>query len=256
MTAFYHVPNNITYVFEHWRLCPDGVLWHDQCGQHLPPKERQVLRLLLANAGTLMSKDSLLDAVWPGLDTAEESLTRCICVLRKLLKERRGLIVTVYGRGYRFNGQVRGIPSEPVTRPALPTLAILPLRGGMPVEMLVLNETIKCLLRNALRQRVELLSLSVASLCATPLEALDLIECLAPGHYLCGYCVDSDGVYQLAVELVRGHDHRVIDCALFTGCQQQVLGQLLDFLEAHFPLLATDGWQSSDSHQDRLRQLP
>ncbi|MCE5982737.1 winged helix-turn-helix domain-containing protein [Pseudomonas wadenswilerensis] len=255
MTAFYTPPDTVTYAFEGWRLCPDGVLWHDEQGQHLPPKERQVLRLLLANAGTLVSKDSLLDAVWPGLDTAEESLTRCICVLRKLLKDRRHFIVTVYGQGYRFTCPVQHMPNALAGCPGLPTLAILPLRGGQPLESLVLNETIKGVVRNALQRRVELLSLSVASLCATPLEAIDLIECLAPGYYLCGYCVDTDGYHQLAVELVRGHDHRIVDCRRFAGCQQQVLGQLLAFLEANFPILAADAWQSSDSHQDRRRQL-
>lgn len=251
MTAFYNPPETLTYAFEGWRLCPDGVLWHAGRGQHLPPKERQVLRLLLANAGRLVSKGSLLDAVWPGMDTAEESLTRCICVLRKLFKGRRHLIVTVYGRGYRFNGQVQRLAGMLDSPPGLPTLAILPFRGQLPTEMLVLNETIKCLVRKTLGQRVELLSFSVASLCATPLEAIDLIECLAPGHYLCGFCVDTEGHYQLAVELVSGHDHRIVECRLFSGCQQQVLDQLLGFLEACFPLPPVAAREPSDSHQDR-----
>ncbi|MBH3427338.1 winged helix-turn-helix domain-containing protein [Pseudomonas alkylphenolica] len=227
------------------------MLWQAGRGQHLPPKERQVLRLLLANAGRLVSKDSLLDAVWPGMDTAEESLTRCICVLRKLFKEHRHLIVTVYGRGYRFNGQVRRLAGLPDSPPRLPTLAILPFRGQLPREMLMLNETLKCLVRKTLSQRVELLSFSVASLCATPLEAIDLIECLAPGHYLCGFCIDTEGRYQLAVELVSGHDHRIVDCRLFTGCEQQVLDQLLGFLDAYFPSSPVALREPSDFHQDR-----
>lgn len=251
MTVFYGPPDTVSYAFEGWRLCPDGMLWQAGRGQHLPPKERQVLRLLLANAGRLVSKDSLLDAVWPGMDTAEESLTRCICVLRKLFKGSRHLIVTVYGRGYRFNSQVQRLAGLPDSPPRLPTLAILPFRGQLPREMLMLNETLKCLVRNALSQRVELLSFSVASLCATPLEAIDLIECLAPGHYLCGYCIDTEGRYQLAVELVSGHDHRIVDCRLFAGCQQQVLDQLLGFLDTYFPSSPVALREPSYSHQDR-----
>ncbi|RWU18320.1 hypothetical protein DM813_25360 [Pseudomonas alkylphenolica] len=227
------------------------MLWQAGRGQHLPPKERQVLRLLLANAGRLVSKDRLLDAVWPGMDTAEESLTRCICVLRKLFKDHRHLIVTVYGRGYRFNGQVQRLADLPDSPPRLPTLAILPFRGQLPREMLMFNETLKCLVRKTLSQRVELLSFSVASLCATPLEAIDLIECLAPGQYLYGYCIESAGRYQLAVELVSGHDHLIVDCRLFAGCQQQVLDQLLRFLDACFPSLPVAIREPSESHQDR-----
>ncbi|MCK1792657.1 winged helix-turn-helix domain-containing protein [Pseudomonas violetae] len=97
-----------SFIFDQWRLQSDGTLMHAGKVVHVPPKELCVLRLLLGSAGWVVSKDHLLGAVWPETDAAEESLTRCICVLRKLLKENRGFIATVYGQGYRFDCPVVG----------------------------------------------------------------------------------------------------------------------------------------------------
>jgi len=109
------------FVFGQWILQSDGNLVTRGRDIHLPPKELQVLRLLLGSAGRLVTKDHLLDSVWPGMDAAEESLTRCIYVLRKLLEESKGYIATVYGKGYRFTAPVVPlVPGliEPVERMA------------------------------------------------------------------------------------------------------------------------------------------
>ncbi|NWB47399.1 winged helix-turn-helix domain-containing protein [Pseudomonas gingeri] len=114
-----------TFVFGQWILQSDGNLVRCGRGVHLPPKELQVLRLLLGSAGRLVTKDRLLDSVWPGMDAAEESLTRCIYVLRKLLEESKGYIATVYGKGYRFTGPV--VPLLPVLEDPL---------GALPTELI------------------------------------------------------------------------------------------------------------------------
>ena len=97
-------------VFARWTLHGDGRLTSGEVDIQLPPKEGQVLRLLLASAGTLMTKDRLLELAWPRGEVAEESLTRCIYSLRKHLKGDKGFIKTIYGRGYRFTCPVR--PAE------------------------------------------------------------------------------------------------------------------------------------------------
>ncbi|MBT9302954.1 MULTISPECIES: winged helix-turn-helix domain-containing protein [Pseudomonas] len=97
----------VSLAFGHWKLQGDGRLTAEGRDIQLPPKECHVLRLLLATPGVLVTKDYLLEQVWPNIDIAEESLTRCIYSLRKQLQRDRGLIATVYGRGYRFNGRVR-----------------------------------------------------------------------------------------------------------------------------------------------------
>lgn len=92
----------ITLFFSHWALYDDGRLVGEGSDDQLPPKELQVLRLLLESEGVLMTKDRLLELAWPQGEVAEESLTRCIYSLRKYLGADKGFIKTIYGRGYRF----------------------------------------------------------------------------------------------------------------------------------------------------------
>ncbi len=109
----------VSLTFGHWKLQGDGRLTTEGRDIQLPPKEYHVLRLLLAAPGVLVTKDWLLEQVWPHIDVAEESLTRCIYSLRKQLQGDRELIATVYGRGYRFNGRVRVIERPgPLVQPS------------------------------------------------------------------------------------------------------------------------------------------
>src|SRR5690242_3365383 len=61
-----------------------------------------VLMVLIAAAGELVTKDQILSRVWPGMVVEEHSLQFHISALRKLLGEDRGFIKTISGRGYRF----------------------------------------------------------------------------------------------------------------------------------------------------------
>lgn len=94
-------------IFARWTLYGDGRLTGEGSDVQLPPKEWHVLRLLLVSGGELMTKDRLLELVWPQGEVAEESLTRCIYSLRKYLGADKGFIKTIYGRGYRFTCLVR-----------------------------------------------------------------------------------------------------------------------------------------------------
>lgn len=94
-------------VFARWTLHSDGRLTGGDVDIQLPPKEGHVLRLLLASDGKLMTKDRLLELAWSRGEVADESLTRCIYSLRKYLKADKGLIKTIYGKGYRFTCPVR-----------------------------------------------------------------------------------------------------------------------------------------------------
>jgi len=63
------------------------------------------LARLLQEAGRLVTKDELVDAVWEGRAVADTVITVATARLRKLLGQRRGeleFIENVYGRGYRF----------------------------------------------------------------------------------------------------------------------------------------------------------
>src|ERR1700727_468252 len=76
-------------------------------GETIPvePKAYRVLLYLLRNPHRLVTKDELLDAVWPETAVSENSLTRSVALLRRLLgddaREPR-YIVTVPTVGYRL----------------------------------------------------------------------------------------------------------------------------------------------------------
>jgi Tol biopolymer transport system component/DNA-binding winged helix-turn-helix (wHTH) protein len=78
-----------------------------KAGEVLPvePRAFRVLLFLLRNPRRLVTKDELLDAVWNDYTVSENSLTRSIAVLRRLLgdevREPR-YIATVPTVGYRF----------------------------------------------------------------------------------------------------------------------------------------------------------
>src|SRR5438552_16804875 len=59
-----------------------------------------VLQALIERRERLVTKDELLDLVWPGLVVEENNLQVQISTLRKLLGAHA--IATVLGRGYRF----------------------------------------------------------------------------------------------------------------------------------------------------------
>jgi DNA-binding winged helix-turn-helix (wHTH) protein len=72
-----------------------------------------LLALLEAN-GSLVSKEQLLARVWPGIFVAEDNLKEQVSKLRRALGEDRDLILTEFGRGYRFTTAVR--PTVPLRR--------------------------------------------------------------------------------------------------------------------------------------------
>src|ERR1700722_16715630 len=93
------------YEFDEFRLDPQNrVLKRGATAVSLTPKAFDVLLLLIQNAGTLVTKDELMEAVWPGSFVEESNLTQTIFMVRKALDETsdRRYILTVQGQGYRF----------------------------------------------------------------------------------------------------------------------------------------------------------
>ena len=67
------------------------------------------LALLVANAGSLVSKTRFMDEVWRGIPVTDEALTQCIRTLRRALGDDAGnprYIQTVPKHGYRFLAEV------------------------------------------------------------------------------------------------------------------------------------------------------
>lgn len=109
MPHFNPVPvSNKKFVFDDFILNMDGSLLRSEKKVNIPPKEYAVLVILLEAAGEIVSKNTLLDQVWGDAEVNEESLTRCIYALRRILSEDKEhrYIETLYGQGYRFNRPV------------------------------------------------------------------------------------------------------------------------------------------------------
>lgn len=75
----------------------------------LTPKAVDTLIVLLLSHGRLVSKDELMEQVWPGTFVEEANLSNQISLLRKALGDEAGsprFIETVPKRGYRFVGAI------------------------------------------------------------------------------------------------------------------------------------------------------
>jgi len=81
----------------------------------LTPKAFDVLLALIQNQGCLVTKERLLEEVWPDVFVEEANLSVNIASLRKVLDEgdaARQSIETVPKRGYRFVAHVSGLLCE------------------------------------------------------------------------------------------------------------------------------------------------
>ena len=79
----------------------------------LEPKVFDVLAYLVQHHDRVISKDELLDKLWPGQIVSETALTQCIMAARKAVGDdgnRQHIIKTQHGRGYRFIATVTTDP--------------------------------------------------------------------------------------------------------------------------------------------------
>ena len=83
----------------------------------LEPKVMSVLTELASQAGSVVTRQYLIETVWQVSYGGDESLTRAISILRKTLGDtngKRNLIETVPRRGYRLMADVK--PDAPSSR--------------------------------------------------------------------------------------------------------------------------------------------
>jgi len=77
-------------------------LWCD--GERVPLGSRafDILAMVVKAGGRLVTKDELMDAVWPNTIVEENNIQVHLSALRKILGADRDLILTVPGRGYQL----------------------------------------------------------------------------------------------------------------------------------------------------------
>lgn len=117
-------------VFGRWQLLPDRRLL--LCDGKPVPVGARALDLLLALVearGEVLSKDTLLQRVWPGMVVEENNLQVQISALRRAFGADAAAIATIPGRGYRFLGAAPRAAPEPERPAARPVLAVMPFRN-------------------------------------------------------------------------------------------------------------------------------
>jgi len=104
------------YEFGAYRLDEQGrMLFRDGERVALPPKVVELLVALIQAAGRVLTREQLLQQLWPNTVVEEGSLTSHISVLRKSLAEGTNgqeFIETLPKRGYRFVAPVRRVGSD------------------------------------------------------------------------------------------------------------------------------------------------
>jgi TolB-like protein/Tfp pilus assembly protein PilF len=114
----------------------------------LRPKSFALLRHLVENAGRVVGRDEILQAVWPGVFVTEDSITQCVREIRRALgDEAQTVLRTMTRRGYMFAAPVvsRAVADDPGARtggPEPPPLAVPPPPTGRPVVIVQRFETI------------------------------------------------------------------------------------------------------------------
>lgn len=114
----------------------------ERCGTTIVIRAKtfRLLTYLAQNRGKVLSKDELLDAVWPNVSVTEDSLTQGIRDVRKAIgDEAQDLLRTVARRGYMLvaSGSATTIasdtlaPSKPASRNHAPepVVAVLPFKN-------------------------------------------------------------------------------------------------------------------------------
>ncbi|NNE79242.1 MAG: alpha/beta hydrolase [Silicimonas sp.] len=98
------------YRFSDYTLDTEAhVLLHDGMDQRVEPQVFDLLALLLKNAGSLVTKDQMVDEIWDGRIVSESAISARIAAARKAVGDdgkRQAVIRTVARRGLQFVAQL------------------------------------------------------------------------------------------------------------------------------------------------------
>lgn len=120
------------YSFGPFRLdAAAKVLLKDGQTLHLTRKAVETLLILVENAGQVVTREEMMEALWPNRVVEEANLAQNIAVVRRALEAAAGspeYIETFPGRGYRLLGPVTVTDQPPAPLQAVPGAAAQPAR--------------------------------------------------------------------------------------------------------------------------------
>ncbi|HEX9423802.1 MAG TPA: tetratricopeptide repeat protein [Pyrinomonadaceae bacterium] len=113
------------YEFEDFRFDAEHLMLYRR-GEPIPlaPKAAETLLIFIERRGQILSKEELIEQIWPGAFVEESNLYLYLSVLRKTLGNQKSgtpYLETLRRRGYRFDGSVQlisdGSREEPHSAP-------------------------------------------------------------------------------------------------------------------------------------------
>lgn len=131
--------SDVEYAIGHLILQPNRQLLHDGLRLPVGSKALSLISMLAERRGELVTKDELMETVWPRMIVEENVIQVHVAALRKLLGNAAEKLVTVRGVGYRLDAAIAARPSpaetpapnsvKPQTAPAQHVLAVLPFEN-------------------------------------------------------------------------------------------------------------------------------
>jgi Tol biopolymer transport system component/DNA-binding winged helix-turn-helix (wHTH) protein len=107
------LPPNGQFFIAEWTVEPElNAISRDGVTIHLEPKVMKVLLQLAMAPGHVVTKEHLIETVWPDTFVSDDVLTRCISVLRREMRDDTHApryIQTIPKTGYRLVAEVRAI---------------------------------------------------------------------------------------------------------------------------------------------------
>jgi DNA-binding winged helix-turn-helix (wHTH) protein len=105
------------YLFRGYALDADTLELRDEAGKlvELPPSAFDLILCLLRNRSRVVSKEELLQALWPGVFVNENALSQCVWAARRAVGDGgrdQYVIKNVRGRGYRFVADAQEVTSR------------------------------------------------------------------------------------------------------------------------------------------------
>lgn len=109
----------------------------------LRPKAFALLRQLVENAGRLIDRDEIMEAIWPGVTVTDDSVTQVVKEIRRALRDdEQRLLRTVPRRGFLFAAEVSRVDDKA-------TLVVIPPDQDQTPEELV--DTVRAVQASASR---------------------------------------------------------------------------------------------------------
>ena len=218
-------------LFPPFRLDPaNAQLWRDDEEIRLRPKTFDVLRYLVDHPGQLVTKEALLDAIWPDVTVGDSLPATSVKELRRALDDDAKsprFIETVHRRGYRFIASVTTtMEPEPRCEPNNEPDASKPIMVGREAELRQLRRWYSESLRG--RRQVVFVAGEPGIGKTTFVNAfLDSVACEGAGRIGRGQCVEQYGASEPYMPVLE---------ALSRLCREQTGERVTDLLRNFAPM--------------------